>query len=179
MLNQAVSASPCTQHLDGLGWACSSLSKSFLSWRSPDWILYSKCGLTSLNVLGMLFVRQQSTQPAFAAARARRPLFSLLLTRTHFLQSCFLAPWLPTHTAAWGYSVPHTGQIPHLSLWNSCCVWHRCLPADHSSQPGVIQKLAEGSLHPTTQAVNEHSQQHRPWKLPVMDAGIVLSGVVV
>lgn len=72
-LNQAVSASPHTHHLHGLSWACSSLSKSFLSWRSPNWILYPKRGLDFLDMLGTLFVRQLSTQPAFAAARACRP----------------------------------------------------------------------------------------------------------
>jgi len=75
--NQAVSASPCTQHLHGLSWACSSLSMPFLSWRSPNQILCSKCGLMSLNMLSRLFLRQPSMQPAFTAARACRPLLQL------------------------------------------------------------------------------------------------------
>lgn len=42
-----------------------------------------------------------------------------------------------------------TRRTSHVSLLNACCFWHCCLPADDSSQSGVIQPLAAGSLHPT------------------------------
>lgn len=53
-------------------------------------------------------VPKAGSQPSLAV-RAHRLLFSSLLTRRHFLQSCFLSPWLPTQTAARGYPVPHAG----------------------------------------------------------------------
>lgn len=116
-------------------------------------------------------------QPSLAA-RAHRLLFSSLLTRRHFLQSCFRSPWLPTQTAAQGYPVPHAAL-------HTCLGGIPAVPGTAAFQPIIPPSLVpssnslEGSQHPTTQLVNEQSQQCWAWKQPVMDAGITLCGADV
>lgn len=92
-------------------------------------------------------VPQAGSQPSLVA-RAHRLLFSSLLTRRHFLQSCCLSPWLPTQTAARVYPVPRGGL-------HTCLGGIPAVPGTAAFQPVIPPSLVPSHIPPHKLLMNK------------------------
>jgi len=150
---------------------------SFLCWGLQSWTQDSRWGLTrveqrgritSLNLLAMLLLMQPRIWLAFWAASTQCRLVSGFSSTSTppspSPQSCSQSVLCPASICAWNCPSPWGGPCTWPCQTSQACPasseWHPFLQrVNHSTQLGVIRKLAEGSLNPTVHVADKDVKQ--------------------